>query len=430
MPTAFSRPARTDRSATADSTPHGFRTPRQQRPQHTPRGGRSDFSDRRRADDDSNKEIRTRGIEDAFHATLDSIRTNNLCFVQCILQVLRKQSGVRNEIDHDRALQDFWQEKGSRHLSHIFRHTKLTHEDGSLSLNEMLSHSETARKIRAMHKDGLQSLNQISVAEIPASLRSRNNAIRFLMPLAHVICDANKSRAMVGFLTTDNFAPGMIPEPDTWFKQADFGDDEARQQQADDRDGQDIASIFIRFESGHSNSISIAHAPFCPGVYPLRYLVHGTNEKKLLSIPRLGLIPGGTRGGRNHAHFALDCLLTSMIDALRPESDCILIVRPDAVPDLDPVITESRYVLTPHTVRSRMNDYNSDIDIAMHICHHQFYWEKKNENDQDNVTWQRADYMHYVTDQVSDTVIAANFLNSFRQAKAASARPVRETSSK
>ena len=67
------------------------------------------------------------------------------------------------------------------------------------------------------------------------------------MPLAHVICDANKSRAMVGFLTTDNFAPGMIPEPDTWFKPADFGDDEARQQQANDLDGQDIASIFIRF---------------------------------------------------------------------------------------------------------------------------------------------------------------------------------------
>ena len=39
-----------------------------------------------------------------------------------------------------------------------------------------------------------------------------------------------------------------------------------------------------------------------------------------------------------------------MIDALRPESDCILIARPDAVTDLEPVITESRYVLTPHTV--------------------------------------------------------------------------------
>ena len=47
------------RSATADSTPRGFRTSRGQRPQHTPRGGRSDFSDRRRADDDSKKEPAT-----------------------------------------------------------------------------------------------------------------------------------------------------------------------------------------------------------------------------------------------------------------------------------------------------------------------------------------------------------------------------------
>ena len=49
-------------------------------------------------------------------------------------------------------------------------------------------------------------------------------------------------------------------------------------------------------------------------------------------------------------HSAPDCLLTSMVDALRPESDCILIARPGAVADLNPVITESRYVLTPHTV--------------------------------------------------------------------------------
>ena len=330
MPPKFSRPARTDRSATADSTPRGFRTPRGQRPllEADVRTFRTDVE---------HMMIPTRKTAPAvlmmplMQLLIQSERIN-LCFAQCILQVLRKQSGVRNEIDHDLALQDFWQEKGSRHLSYIFRHTNLLHEDGSLSLNEMLSHIETARKIRAMHKDGLQLLNQISVAEIPASLRSRNNTIRFLMPLAHVICDSNKSRAMVGFLTTDNFAPGKIPEPDTWFKPANFGDDEARQQQADYLDGQDIASIFIRFESGHSNNTSIEHTPFRPDVYPLRYLVHGTNEKNLPSIRRLGLLPGGARGGRNHVHFALDCLLTSMIDALRPESHCILIAGQELLP--------------------------------------------------------------------------------------------------
>ena len=140
-----------------------------------------------------------------------------------------------------------------------------------------------------------------------------------------------------------------------------------------------------------------------------------------------------------------------MTDALRPESDCILIARPGAVAELSPVITESRYVLTSQTVPfnpfcevwslidrawidvpeagelSRMNDYDSDIDIAMHICHHQFYWEKKNDNDIDNVTWQRTEYTHYVTEQISDLTITTNFLNRFRQATAAPARPVRDT---
>ena len=101
----------------------------------------------------------------------------------------------------------------------------------------------------------VQSLIQLDVGEVPVSLRGRNNTMRFF-------CDSNKSRAMIGFLTTDNFEPGKIPEPpDTWFKPADFHGDQAREAQADHLDGFDIASIFIRFESGHSNSVSIQHCP-------------------------------------------------------------------------------------------------------------------------------------------------------------------------
>ena len=85
---------------------------------------------------------------------------------------------------------------------------------------------------------------------------------------------------------------------------ADFGDDQAREAQADVLDGIDVASIFLRFESGHSNDVSIQHCPFKPDMFPLRYLVHGTNEKNLPSIRRLGLLPGGTRGGGNHVHLS------------------------------------------------------------------------------------------------------------------------------
>ena len=70
MPPKFSKPIRTDHSASADQTPRGFRNPRGQRP----RGGRSEFSDRRQPRDKSNLENRTRVIEDAFHADIDSLR--------------------------------------------------------------------------------------------------------------------------------------------------------------------------------------------------------------------------------------------------------------------------------------------------------------------------------------------------------------------
>ena len=71
-----------------------------------------------------------------------------------------------------------------------------------------------------MYRDGLQALIQLDVGEVPISLRDRNNTMRVFMPLAHVVCDANKSRAMVGYLTTDNFEPGKTPHPDTWFMSA------------------------------------------------------------------------------------------------------------------------------------------------------------------------------------------------------------------
>ena len=96
---------------------------------------------------------------------------------------------------------------------------------------------------------------------------------------------------MIGYLTTDNFEPGKIPDPDT-FKPADFGDDQAPEAQADVLDGIDVASIFLRFESGHSNSVSIQHCPFRPDMFPLRYLVHGTNEKTFRLFGDSACFPG------------------------------------------------------------------------------------------------------------------------------------------
>ena len=76
----------------------------------------------------------------------------------------------------------------------------------------------------------------------------------------------------------------------------------------------------------------------------------------------------------------------------------------------------------------RMNDYDSDIDIAMHVCHHQLYilnWEKRNENDQDSISWTRSEYVDYVAENIMKIPVVTKFLECFSQAATGPSRPVR-----
>ena len=333
-----SRPDRSVHSASADITPRGHRTPKGFTPRHEPRGGRQSYNKNRIPGhhDDRVPEERNRTIDDAFLAPRDSVRMNSTIFAQCISQVLRCQGAIKTEADHDSALADEKFESMSRHLAYLLRHSKLTHRDGSLSLHELLSHTGTARKIRSLFRDGMRSLQDYDPDEMSSRIRDRANAIHFLMPLAHVIVDMNKARAMVACIEDKNFQPGIVPTPDSWMKLAEFGQTDVREGQADYLDGLDVTSIFIRFESGHSTNVAIDHCPFVPAMFPLRYLIHDTNEKNLQFIRDRGLLPGGTRGGRKHVHFVLDSELSYLKDCIRPESDCILIAKPDAVSGLSP----------------------------------------------------------------------------------------------
>ena len=138
-----------------------------------------------------------------------------------------------------------------------------------------------------------------------------------------------------------------------------------------------------------------------------------------------------------------------MKDALRPESDCILIARPGAVAGLNPVITHNCYFLTDQTVPyirfcgvwsfvdrawldipepaelTRMNDYDSDVDLAMHVCHHQLYWEKRTENEKDGISWTRSEYVEYVAENIEKIPVVTKFLDCFRSATTGPSRPVR-----
>ena len=172
--------------------------------------------------------------------------------------------------------------------------------------------------------------------------------------------------------------PGQTAKPTTCFKPADFSEDGKRLAQADLLEGLNIASVFIR----------------------------------------------------QHVHFALDHCLTTMTDALRPESDCIITGAPECLEGLEPVITENNYVLTVYSVPytrfvgfwalvdcawhwidppkpgepAKMTNYKSDVDISMHTAYH----------------------IHHVTSKLSDSTTIGNFLNSFQTVRAAPARPTRE----
>ena len=84
-----------------------------------------------------------------------------------------------------------------------------------------------------------------------------------------------------------------------WFKPSVFEKDGERLAQADQLEGLDIVSVFLCL----GIQSTVEHAKFVPSRFPNRYLVHGTNDTNLPSTCRLGLLPGGIRGGRQDVHY-------------------------------------------------------------------------------------------------------------------------------
>ena len=121
-----------------------------------------------------------------------------------------------------------------------------------------------------------------------------------------------------------------------------------------------------------------------------------------------------------------------MTDSLRPESDCILIYKIDALDDLEPRITRNNYVLTENTVPAdrligawslhdvrwlikpeqadftAMNDITSDVELLLHIAHHQRYWKKRVENEETGTVWSRQQYRAHVIQHLNIPVPIAN----------------------
>ena len=87
--------------------------------------------------------------------------------------------------------------------SYLFRHSLLTHKDGSLSPNEMLHHRGTTQKLKHMRVDCDKRVLRVDKEEVQA--KSRHAAIEFLLLAAHLCCNSNKSRCQVGYVTEEDY---------------------------------------------------------------------------------------------------------------------------------------------------------------------------------------------------------------------------------
>ena len=360
-------------------------------------------------------------MEDAYAASMDTVEINAKSFVEALIHVLRYRGGIQTARDHSEVGEDHAFHKASSHLTYIFRHTYLKHEDGSLSLNELFNHGVTMRKIKHCgHRDADPRLTQLDESRIKPSMKNKRDSIRFLLPLAHVLANSNKSRFQIGYHTRATFNPSTEVPEGTWFSVAQFHQEVQRAEQASELEQLDIVSVFIRTESGHSTRTNIRHARWDSSRAPYRYLVHGTYESNLSSIRTHGLKPGGTRGGRSHVHFALDNQMTKVLDAVRRESDCLIILRSDGIDDLEPVFTAAGYVLTSHIVPSnrfigiwslantgwlqkpepsemhRMTHADSQAEILMHVAHQQWYYDTRTQNELLGKNWAPHQYREYI----------------------------------
>ena len=262
---------------------------------------------------------------------------------------------------------------------------------------------------------------------------SRHSAIQFLLPLAHAICSSNKDRTQFALMSVSDFRPGTTPSPEAYFSPSDFTDTASREALADEIEAISVASVFLRFESGHSNETVPKHPLFNSSEFPNSYLLHGTHERNLSSIRQNGLMPGGTPRSRKDVHFTHDFTLSTMVDSLRPESDCILVYKIDALDDLEPRITRNHYVLTESTVPANrligawslhdvrwlikpcqadfaaMSNIRSDVDLLLHIAHHQRYWKKREENEETGIIWSRQQYQNHVIQYLKTQKNVENF---------------------
>ena len=72
-----------------------------------------------------------------------------------------------------------------------------------------------------------------------------------------------------------------------------------------------------------------------------------------------------------------------------------------------------------------MNDIKSDVELLLHVAHHQRYWKKRLENEEDRIFWTRQQYSDHVRQYLRTTQNVADFLVCWNDNPVPSANPNR-----
>ena len=112
--------------------------------------------------------------------------------------------------------------------------------------------------------------------------------------------------------------------------------------------------------------------------------------------------------------------MSKTLDAVRRESDCLIILRSDGIDDLEPVFTAAGYVLTSHIVPAdrfigvwslantgwlqkpeptemhRMTHADSNAEILMHVALQQWYYDTRTQNELLGKNWAPHQYREYI----------------------------------
>eukprot|EP00435_Cladocopium_sp_Y103_P076279 s26_g86.t1 len=442
MPPVASRPLS---SANAD-TPRGFRTPRGERPHHESRAGsrRPDQSGRRRFDKEPEK--RTSSMNDAFNSSAVHQHVNAKSFQEALLIILKGGSAIVDYNGITKLQNDKEFRTWGGHLTWLLRHLSLTHNNGSPSLAEILCRPGATAKLRALHQDHRTTVRKALEHYDAQCVRpqykgpGKMDSVKFLLPLAHAVLSSNKNRFQVGFHTTENFQAGTTP-PEESFELFDYVDrPDLRRQQAAAFEKHDVTTIFLRCESGHSNTAEVSHKYYNSADFTASYIVHGTDENLIPSIAKKGLLPGGTRGSRKHSHFVTDNMLTTHEDAVRRESNCLIIYKHDALDDYRVWRTQVGYLLCANEVPlsrafgiwslrrrcwyqkpndsdlSEITDMSGDKDLMCHIWHLQLISDKRQQLGHQAHNWSRQQFIEYVFRSMQDDDVKASMLEGMYKA--------------